>query len=372
MKKLLMLCCAFICLFSIQVYGVDFLDVEKDSWYYNDIINAVSKGYILGYEDNTFRPNEYVSIGEFYKMIVCATNNEHNIEVDESYNHWAYPYSKFLLSNGDNNIQTYALDNYIRREDAVRNLLYLYDVKNVVSSEFYGEQPFIDMPGTNIYYSDGYLLQAYKKGIILGNEQKCVKPKEKITRAEAVAIIERAFRVEDWSIQKPEVLKGLEINFVGEYAKTYLNDVCDSFSRFPDYIIEDFVESGFKYTITNEIIEHHFVGIYCISDKEIRIFTPNFPSSFFNSLLDTMIHEMGHYVHMNILSEEDFNKISDIFNNGKEVKELVRISKDDYCETDEYEFFAELVCYYLSTCEKDIDFIESESYKIVEKYLTVK
>jgi hypothetical protein len=357
------------CLFTISVNAQSFSDVNESNWFYDNIISAVEKGYIQGYEDGTFRPNDYVSFGEFYKMIVVAMGEEDKIVID-NHRHWAYPYSKFLLSNGDNAVQTYSLDNYIKREDAVRSLLYLCGIENVVDSEFYEEQPFIDMPSNNINYSNGYLYQAYEKGIIFGDEKKCVNPKSKITRAEAVSIIERALIVNDWSVVEPEVLKGLEVNFVGKYSETYLNDVCDSFSRFPEYIIEEFVKGGFKYTVTNEIDDNRYAGIYNLNDKEIVIYVTDMPSSFFNSHVGTMIHEMGHFLHINLLSEEDFDKILEIYNDGKEVKELSKYRKSDYCETDEYEFFAELVCYYLSTVEKNDDFIKSESYKIVEKYLT--
>ncbi|PIC63044.1 hypothetical protein CSV79_13885 [Sporosarcina sp. P13] len=39
----------------------DFSDVKKDSWYYEDLKKAVAKGYISGYPDGTFKPNNQVT-----------------------------------------------------------------------------------------------------------------------------------------------------------------------------------------------------------------------------------------------------------------------------------------------------------------------
>ncbi len=40
---------------------ISFSDVEKGAWYYNPIAIGVNAGYILGYDDGTFRPNANIS-----------------------------------------------------------------------------------------------------------------------------------------------------------------------------------------------------------------------------------------------------------------------------------------------------------------------
>ncbi len=40
---------------------ISFSDVEKGKWYYDSIATGINTGYILGYDDNTFKPNNNIS-----------------------------------------------------------------------------------------------------------------------------------------------------------------------------------------------------------------------------------------------------------------------------------------------------------------------
>ncbi len=44
-----------------QTASINFKDVSSSDWYYSEVRRAVASGYISGYEDNTFRPNAYIT-----------------------------------------------------------------------------------------------------------------------------------------------------------------------------------------------------------------------------------------------------------------------------------------------------------------------
>ena len=43
---------------SVSINDNSFKDVPSDSWFFQEVNIAIEKGYIKGFEDNTFRPNE--------------------------------------------------------------------------------------------------------------------------------------------------------------------------------------------------------------------------------------------------------------------------------------------------------------------------
>lgn len=53
----------------------DFSDVETTEWYYKEVKAAASLGYIEGYEDGTFRPNQPITRQEAAKIIAKLHNN---------------------------------------------------------------------------------------------------------------------------------------------------------------------------------------------------------------------------------------------------------------------------------------------------------
>ena len=60
----------------------NFKDVTKDKWYYKYVVVAVNYGYINGYEDNTFRPDEKVTYEQAAKMFMKALGHNYLVETD--------------------------------------------------------------------------------------------------------------------------------------------------------------------------------------------------------------------------------------------------------------------------------------------------
>jgi len=52
-----------------QAGSSDFSDVDNNYWAYDQIVTAKENGYVKGYEDGTFKPNNYISRAEAAKLI---------------------------------------------------------------------------------------------------------------------------------------------------------------------------------------------------------------------------------------------------------------------------------------------------------------
>lgn len=53
---------------------VNFTDIDKNSWYYQDLKKATKAGYISGYEDGTFKPNDSITREEVAEILKNLTN----------------------------------------------------------------------------------------------------------------------------------------------------------------------------------------------------------------------------------------------------------------------------------------------------------
>ena len=64
-----------------EVEDITFTDVDKDAWYYEEVQKAVKVGYIKGNGDNTFEPNNPITREEVAVIITSIMNNkEENLE----------------------------------------------------------------------------------------------------------------------------------------------------------------------------------------------------------------------------------------------------------------------------------------------------
>ncbi|MFR6552574.1 MAG: IdeS/Mac family cysteine endopeptidase [Paraclostridium sordellii] len=58
---------------------VKFSDIHTNDWYYNDICIASKTGYINGYEDKTFKPNKTITREEVSKILITIKNKQDNV-----------------------------------------------------------------------------------------------------------------------------------------------------------------------------------------------------------------------------------------------------------------------------------------------------
>lgn len=105
-----------------------FTDVPSNHWALQHIYDAQMYGIINGYEDQTFRPEQNVAVGEFIKMVAVAYYGEFDYTAPTDGTHWSMPYVESLhrvVLNKDN--YDYAtLERTITRAEASRILCMYY------------------------------------------------------------------------------------------------------------------------------------------------------------------------------------------------------------------------------------------------------
>ena len=87
-----------------QPAKVVFTDMSLDLWSYNEVAIAVKEGYINGYPDNTFRPDELITREEAAKVISTITklNGDGVLSYNDTHQigDWAKPHVDALTDNG--------------------------------------------------------------------------------------------------------------------------------------------------------------------------------------------------------------------------------------------------------------------------------
>jgi len=86
-------------------YKNTFIDVEESNWYGNSVNNVVGLGIIEGYPDNTFRGNDYIKRSEFVAIVARVSDldsKEYATKTlsDVSIEHWANSYINYIVDKG--------------------------------------------------------------------------------------------------------------------------------------------------------------------------------------------------------------------------------------------------------------------------------
>lgn len=142
-------------------------------WAESSIMNAVTKGYVEGYEDGTFRPDQSISRAEFLKMAVSGLN----ISPSGSGDAWYSGYVRAAVESGFHRYEDFStgtMDSPITREEMARIVSRAADA--VLQKE---------LDSRKLVY------EAVKKGLIQGLTGGELGLDESTTRAQSVTVIER-------------------------------------------------------------------------------------------------------------------------------------------------------------------------------------
>lgn len=247
MKKFICLLLVVVLIFAnTPTFAKDtlgFTDVKSNDWYYKDLQIMTDQGFIKGYKDNTFKPNNKITLAEFTTILLRTLNNSEL----PSPEYWAlndmkkadnlgwFNYGELINAYDENQnssklkeaIKIY--NKQITREHAAR--IIIRAIKEPVGDIAPFKSSIYDISKISPEYLD-FVLAAYSKGIFTGDDKNNFNPKATLTRAEACAIIVRSVvvtykrKVVQVSDSKTKELKAKSI-FAGMYAN-YIVDEKDS------------------------------------------------------------------------------------------------------------------------------------------------
>ena len=171
-----------------------FAVVKVTGW--DDNVAANIKKYVHGYADGSFRPDQFVKRVEVAAMIARLVDEKLTNTTDHFYdvldNYWGLPYVRLMVQlnlmkgYGDGSFKP---DQAITRAEMAVVLLSLMDNDKVEKAS----TTFTDMKG---HWAGDAVAQLYLKGIVQGYGDGTFRPDSPLTRAEAVAMINRVYGIQ--------------------------------------------------------------------------------------------------------------------------------------------------------------------------------
>lgn len=150
---------------------------------------AVNTGYMSGYEDNTFRPDNNITRSELATILTRVfnfQNNGYNNFTDVSNSHWAFNSISAVQSFGmfQTNGSYFMPSANVTRAEVAHAICQFIDTSNVSV----GNNPYNDINGSS-YMQD--ILKVSQLGIMTGYGSNNFGPNDVLTRAQVVTIINR-------------------------------------------------------------------------------------------------------------------------------------------------------------------------------------
>lgn len=169
-----------------------FTDVSGH-WADKDISTAVEKGFVTGYPDGTFQPDDTVTRAEFITMLVRANKLEKSdkkLDFSDVTNHWALDNIIIATSNGfvsGYTDGTFKPNSVTTRQEVAKIVASLKGLSDTDDTEI--TLPFNDVKDISPWALP-YVNQVYKAKIMIGDNNN-FNPLANITRAQAVVTVLR-------------------------------------------------------------------------------------------------------------------------------------------------------------------------------------
>lgn len=194
-KKIFMAILLITMLFSssMPVFAKTILTDINGHWASRDINQFIDMGYIRGYEDKTFRPNNSITRAEF--LIVVNNVFGFTKKGNENFNDikpgdWYYDAVCIAMQEGyikgyEN--FTFRPNNKISREEAA---VIIANIKKYTDNNFDKLNKYNDVNNVS-NWAKSAMEVSLEEEYIKGYEDKTIRPKKDITRGEAVTILSR-------------------------------------------------------------------------------------------------------------------------------------------------------------------------------------
>lgn len=166
----------------------NYVDVSKTDWYYSQVKYASDKLWVRGYGDDTFKPNQGLTIGEALHITLKMLGYKQPEDAD-----WlTWTEETSMTADLILPLEFTNLNQPISRKEMV--LFALRAMNKPLESDYMAvSQKIKDLNEVN-YYWQQILIKGYAHGIVTGYGQGYLMPNQIMTRAEGVTIINRLFK----------------------------------------------------------------------------------------------------------------------------------------------------------------------------------
>ena len=162
-------------------------------WAEENMRRFTKLGYVNGYEDNTFRPDDTITRAEFVKLVnrVFNLKNKVNENFTDVYT-WDWYYDEICIAFNSGYINGYEdgsfkPNNMITRQEAMKIITSLKNTKDSNLDKILLFNDYMQIEEWAKPYVEG----AIESGYIKGDENNNINPQNKLTRAEAVTMLNR-------------------------------------------------------------------------------------------------------------------------------------------------------------------------------------
>ena len=220
-------------------------DVQSGAWYYEEVNDMVAAGYISGYEDGSFRPDNEVSLAEFVTM----TARCQGLETGEEYGHWAGVQMRNAYDSGwltEEDAAWTEFNTPVTRELASRILGAALELETGDASAL----KFTDSAGINSAYAP-YVAAMVEAGLLNGFEDGSFRPQSPLTRAQAAVLIYRA--TQPAAPEEPEEEAPAEEGEDGQQAANLVSTAPDGTPFASSTRLGDYDNGNFSIAVENGV-----------------------------------------------------------------------------------------------------------------------
>lgn len=167
-------------------------DIPNNHWAKDVIFSFIDNGYIGGYEDGTFRPENKITRAEFIKVFnrYFGLKRKSGVVFSDTKDHWSKEEVDIAVTNGVVNGITkdkFAPNDYITREQAASMIS---NYKQIASHNYEMINKYKDSKDVSTWAKSS-LEAVLKRGYMRGYSDNTLKPKSYMTRAEVVSMLNR-------------------------------------------------------------------------------------------------------------------------------------------------------------------------------------
>ena len=333
--------------------GRIFLDVSPTNPYYHDIMYLADNGYINGSGNDRFRPDDYITPAEALTILERLYGDP--AILPKAWEEWCSPLYSYKAKWFDP-VETRGeyVDSFVSLDSASSWILAIL------------KMPLLPR---HIYaYPDAATdtrSEALWSMLIYGNPAPGYMNKpgyERITRGEFCNLVVWAGDIVG-VIPEPHFNLPVEMSVVTDgYETEYMASinslfVQDTLLLVPEAILQSFVDNGYEIKVMPrdayiEYVESRYGPTYANSTSGLYIHAADGRQGeiVVNSTSpETILHEMGHYVFLNILTA--WSDVERLYEDEYELAGVSGCFMSDYCKKNVKEFFAESFVAYIKMPE---------------------